>query len=281
MTRVAGAFSFSEKIRIYFGILANKLAASSRDIAYDYSVLSAVKGSGDFQLINATAHKVLFSLNSCKFSIRKNSSDSAVFNQVFVKEEYQPLIEILKNVNVTTIIDAGANAGYTSLFLNKYFPSASILAIEPSVKNRAILDENIRINNLENSIKIVPYGLWSHNVNLEAAGDFRDNKDWSYKVDAVEDGDIQGRTLLSIMQENDIADIDILKVDIEGAEKELFAGPEIATILGRTKSVAIETHKEIGIDKLIFINQHLINAGFDFFTIDECTFGLNKNLVKV
>jgi hypothetical protein len=58
---------------------------------------------------------------------------------------------------------------------------------------------------------------------------------------------VKAYTMDEICQENELARIDLLKVDIEGAEKELFAN---AHFLKRVGCSIVELHKDYTIDAL-------------------------------
>src|ERR1700730_4260267 len=60
------------------------------------------------------------------------SSDSAVFRQIFIEQEYQSLFGM---PDVKCILDLGANTGLASVaFLNR-FPNAQVVAVEPDPDN--------------------------------------------------------------------------------------------------------------------------------------------------
>lgn len=72
--------------------------------------------------------------------------------------------------------------------------------------------------------------------------------------------------------------IDILKIDIEGSEKQLFNDQRTAALfLVKTKYIAIEIHDEV-CDRNV-INDCLSQNNFSFFTSGQVTIGVNNNLV--
>jgi FkbM family methyltransferase len=176
-------------------------------------------------------HPVLF---------RYNSSDASVFSQIFIQDEYGP-IEPLQNVRF--IIDCGANVGYSSAYFLSRFPHSQVIAIEPDPSNYELLKRNL-----------APYGrrvtticsaVWSHKtrlkVNLSTVGDCRE---WATTVREAVDNEAAGFDALDIdsllaMTTHQI--IDILKIDIEGAEAEIF-GRNFETWLAKTRIIAIELH---------------------------------------
>src|SRR5580658_8763013 len=68
------------------------------------------------------------------------SSDTAVFRQVFIEQEYLPIYDI---PNVKRILDLGANTGMATVaFLNR-FPDAEIVALEPDAENHRMCSLNV------------------------------------------------------------------------------------------------------------------------------------------
>src|SRR5947208_4936670 len=72
--------------------------------------------------------------------VRRGTSDIWTFDQIFVDHEYR-CIDSLQGV--TTIIDAGANVGYSSAYFLSRFPEARIIALEPDPENFNALRRNL------------------------------------------------------------------------------------------------------------------------------------------
>jgi FkbM family methyltransferase len=117
------------------------------------------------------------------FSLRKNSSDSIVFLQIMIYNEYKIIAEFFKNNTITlnTIVDAGANIGLTSIYLNSFYPNAKIYALEPFDSNFRSLNNNINSNNLEN-ITTIKKGLWGHSTYLSPDASFRGGLECSFRL---------------------------------------------------------------------------------------------------
>ena len=219
-----------------------------------------------------------------RITLRKPpSSDFAVFDQVFVLLEYGPLVSMIKecekdNERPLNIIDAGGNIGLTSLFLNNAFPGSSFGIVEPDIQNFSVLEKNIQQNNLTNS-KLIFGGVWNKNKNLSVNRNFRDGNDWSVNVTESEiPTELKGFTIPWLMEQLNFDFIDILKIDIEGSEKQLFSDALLAKeFLSKTKYICIEIHDEFKCRDQI--NECLAENNFEFFLKDGLTVGKNKNLV--
>jgi len=175
------------------------------------------------------------------FHFRHATTDKYIMADVLLDAQYACL---MGRDGVRTILDIGANIGTASVvFLNEY-PQATVVALEPDPGNFAILQRNL-----------APYGdraiasrcaLWHRSEALAIdRGHFRDGGAWSFQVRSSHgsDSEVEGVTLSEVMRRHGIENIDILKIDIEGAERYVFEG-SVAACLPRITRIAIELHDE-------------------------------------
>jgi hypothetical protein len=110
--------------------------------------------------------------------------------------------------------------------------------------------------------------------------DVGDQREWSFYVkETNQPTGLQGYDVQYLMKEAGWDQIDLLKIDIEGAERYLFANDETAAqTLRNAKFIAIEIHDQFRIRPRIY--NCLDKFGFDYFDDGELTIGRNKNLVK-
>lgn len=213
---------------------------------------------------------------------KRPSSDLNVFAQIYQYHEYKPLVAFFKkhfpNDKNLTIIDAGSNIGLTSIYLSKDFPDSNFIVIEPDSSNFASLTYNLERNGIKNALKIKG-GLWSKNTNLKIVNDFRDKNDWSIRVEETnEEADLKAFSISYLMKENKLEVIDILKIDIEGSEKEVFTGLDAdISFMSKTKCIAIEIHDEFDCRDTIY--KILKEYNFDFFESGELTIGINHRFL--
>ena len=92
--------------------------------------------------------------------LRKNTSDTAIFDQVFLHGDY----DMHFNFQPQTIVDAGAHIGLFSIVMKNRFPNAKLICIEPDKNNFETLNKNL---SGYSSVETVRAGLWNRNTKLE------------------------------------------------------------------------------------------------------------------
>ena len=148
--------------------------------------------------------------------MRKNPYDYATFEEVLLREDYN----IDFGFEPRTIIDGGANIGLTSVFFANKFPNANIVAVEPEKENFQILQKN---TNSYSNISLLNAGIWDHNTFLSVVDEGKGNNAFTVKeVPVNTENAIKALSVYEIMKQQDWSTIDILKLDIEGTEKNIF-----------------------------------------------------------
>jgi FkbM family methyltransferase len=172
--------------------------------------------------------------------LRTGTSDYAVLRQVFVDQQYAPL----DHVAAKLVIDCGAYVGYSALYFLNRFPQAVVVAVEPSPENVALCRRNL-----------LPYHERAHVIRAAVCGSpgpmrlirgaYGDGREWANQVAPATvptEADVDGIDLPSLIRLGGIHDvIDVLKIDIERSELDLFRnGAE--RWLPSVRNVAIELH---------------------------------------
>jgi FkbM family methyltransferase len=174
--------------------------------------------------------------------IRRGTSDLQVFDQIFVECEYRCLDDLTQ---VDLIIDCGANVGYSSAYFLSRFPNSRIVAVEPDPENFAMLSRNLAPYGRR--VNLVHAGIWSHATRLGFVDEpYRDGREWTKQVRVAEPGDkahIDGVDIETLLLSSGQDRISILKVDVEGAEVEIFSGNNLSW-LDKVDAIAIELHDD-------------------------------------
>lgn len=169
--------------------------------------------------------------------IRPKTSDVFAFEHVFAHECYK-----LNNTGKAPkyIIDCGANVGYSAVYFAAKNPAALVVAVEPDDSNVEMILKNTSA--LKN-VRVVHSAIWKDDAYLRITN--KTASKWSFKVSETTESDPESFKAVGIkqlMEQFDIPQIDILKIDIEGAEYELLeSGYE--SWMSKTKTLIIELHE--------------------------------------
>jgi FkbM family methyltransferase len=172
--------------------------------------------------------------------LRVRTTDIGMCHEILIKRCYRNDLPAAPEV----IIDAGANIGLTSIFFANEYPNARIIAIEPEASNFEMLQKNTAPYR---NVEIINAALWGENRELNIFDPQEGHTAFRTKSEspagAAGPKKVRGVTLDRLMLELGIDFVDLLKIDIEGAELEVFADPE--RWIDRVGIIAIELHERL------------------------------------
>ena len=169
--------------------------------------------------------------------VRGGTSDMAVFDQIFMEREYRCLDQV---DGVRTIVDAGANVGYSSAYLLSRFTDATVICLEPDKANFVQLQRNLAP--FGDRVTAVQGALWSEPCTLNFKTEtLADGKEWGRQVEQSGSGDVQAFDIPSVMKMVGFEEIHLLKIDIEGAERAVFSAPDLDW-LRNVRNIVVELH---------------------------------------
>jgi FkbM family methyltransferase len=177
--------------------------------------------------------------------LRRKTSDFDVFRQIFLCRQYA----LRPAGPVEYIFDAGANIGLASVYLLRRFPHARVIAVEPDSENIELAKHNLQT--LSARCRLVHGAVWSARGALGIRrGNFGDGRHWATETvplggsTAIADT-VPAFTIEQLMRRHRFPRIDVLKMDIEGAELPIFRDGDLA-FLERTACCVVECHSEEG-----------------------------------
>ncbi len=194
----------------------------------------------------------------------------------------QRIIRTLKREvsNLNNFIDVGAYKGtYTDLILNNYKPK-KILMFEPQEEIFEFLKKKYNENKeiflfnkaLSNEIKLARFNFNKHNLTSSLSSLDPENSYLKLKAKLfgttskgmiIDTKTIETTTLFSILEKENIEDIDFLKIDTEGHELEVLQG--MKEKINKVKHILVEFH----IDEIYIsynpelLHQFLISNNFE------------------
>lgn len=183
--------------------------------------------------------EIVLHWNNENIYIRNNRSDLAIFKQIFLDQVYKAG-SLNKSDNNGVIIDLGANVGYFTKYLCNQFPHFKYYLMEPNPENCIQIRKNLSNTN---NWHLTQGGIGESSRYLCIEN--QDAMSCSNRYLNVSDNScgIPSYTLNEYLSMNQIDEIFILKIDIEGAEK--FILNDLKTILLKTKYLMIELHDHL------------------------------------
>jgi FkbM family methyltransferase len=179
---------------------------------------------------------------------RENTTHSIPFGYVQI---FKLLDEILpmrfREPMLDTILDVGANEGHWSMYMASKHPGASIVAIEPNPVPRELMLKNFESNALDN-VTVLPVAICDEGGTLEfetidnvtSLGSFkidRTGRPW-LTDDRIKKISVSCCRLDDVEAVRDAVQIDLLKIDVEGAEVRVLQSAMEA--LRKTKRIEVE-----------------------------------------
>jgi len=167
-------------------------------------------------------------------TIRTDENDSMIYDQcISQSQSYIPSITLSPRY----IIDAGAHIGLSSLLYTYHYRKAIIIALEPDRENFDLLVENTKTSP---NIRPLLGGLWNRRCFLSVS-----DPDYKGKCGLItqetSQPDIEGYAVPDLMLLYSFRHVDILKIDIEGAETVIFDHRSLEW-LPKVNSIIIEVH---------------------------------------
>ncbi len=167
-------------------------------------------------------------------ALRARTQDIDIFELNFLLRD----CDVKLHTEPRCIIDAGAHIGCAALFFASSFPRANIVAIEPDPGNYQMLLRNTLGNK---RIRTIHAAVWHRPEPVVITNEQDDPCAFQIRSADGQCTTIQGLTVSAIMRECGFEKIDLLKLDIEGAEREIFDTGDLDW-MNRTHAIMIELH---------------------------------------
>jgi FkbM family methyltransferase len=168
--------------------------------------------------------------------VRNETTDLDVFAQIFCEREYRCL-DFVENAEL--VIDCGANVGYSAAYFLTRFPRCRLVGIEPDVQNFKALQRNLE-----------PYGdrailhntgVWSKTTGLVMSPEFNgQGQEWARQVREAKPDEVPQMRALDLESLIGSQRVSVLKIDIEGAEADIFSHP--IPWISQVDNLVIELH---------------------------------------
>lgn len=172
------------------------------------------------------------------FAYRPLEADISIIKSIFIFQEYK--LPTIKDFQPKLILDCGGNIGCAAVYFAKKYPAAQIYSVEPETNNFKLLTFNtVSYKN----IHPINSALWDKETFIRVEDSGRGT--WGFMTfETTPDNPDAFRTttVARLLAGSGFDEIDLLKIDIEGAEKEVFSAPDVDEWLPKVKVLAIELH---------------------------------------
>ena len=151
---------------------------------------------------------------------------------------------LLKNLESGIILDVGAHIGDTTELYRKYFSQSKIFCFEPFsescdyLKKRFTNDSNINIVERALGSKDETKSLYVSNFSNLNSLQRPNERAWGFTD--KKSVDVETTTLDQFCHENDIKQIDILKLDVQGSELDVLMGSKTILEKGNISLIYVE-----------------------------------------
>lgn len=200
------------------------------------------------RLKDTTLH---FSMARHPIHLRGIVSDREIFAQIFIQQQYKFFIPTAP----ATILDLGANVGLASVYFANLFPEAIILALEPEKANYEQACKNLapykKVSVLQAAVWYKPGQLSVYDKGHGEAAFMVEEPGYEQAQKPL--SQVPAYTIPQLAEKLGTSSIDLIKMDVEGAEKELFEN-NADEWLPHTKMLVVETHDRYkpGTSKALF-----------------------------
>ncbi|MFI6294353.1 FkbM family methyltransferase [Nonomuraea sp. NPDC050790] len=226
-------------------------------IAVPYWMLRAFVGAGG-QPLDGQDHGV-WNLRTpggdVQVCVRKNQSDVLIAWQMLLQRVYEldRVYACAPIGRLDTIVDLGANTGLAAAYLTARYRPATLVAVEPIPQNLTMLRRNAALSPTPWTIEdaaiaahagereFAVSGMWCNCTCIPEVAKLRKSRPYRLE-NRLERPSVTVRTVTmdDLLTRRRIDRVDLLKVDIEGGEIEIFDG--VRGWMERVERVVMEIH---------------------------------------
>jgi FkbM family methyltransferase len=184
-----------------------------------------------------------------QIAIRQNLWDAEIVREVFFEQPYTRHLDLPRE---PVVADVGGYIGDFTLYAMKYLGARRVVVYEPTEENFSLLHRNIALNGFEGRVTAVPSAVGPSgeivlNVESRDAGETHAS---SHLYADAERRRIASVSLAELLDAHELDTVDLLKVDCEGGEYEIF--PQTPDrVFDRIRNIAFEWHEVPGYAPLL------------------------------
>ena len=175
---------------------------------------------------------------SLRLHLRSNNgADAFVHSEVFEHQYYRLPLRFAP----ATILDLGANIGFSAIYFARRYPASRIACVEPVPDNVRLLTRNLKDNAVEAEVIAAAVDVKDGVVTME-----RGAADYGHKIAVASPSavwlDVASVSVPSILRRLGWARVGLLKIDIEGHESALLS--QACEWLADVDALCVEYHHD-------------------------------------
>jgi FkbM family methyltransferase len=184
-------------------------------------------------------------LHGASVLLRPGSSDAGVAVQAFVHGYHVPPFDL---GSPQVVWDLGANIGLTVAHYACLYPRARIVGVEPDPDNAALAARNIQ--RWRDRCTILEYAVWDSDVDVAFARE--PGQEFAARVvqpdsPTPDERRVAARSLTTLLEGE--STVDLLKVDIEGAERTVLTSH--TEWAAKVRHIIVEVHEPYTVDECV------------------------------
>lgn len=182
-----------------------------------------------------------------EIKLRGKSTDLSVLESTFIHKHHRSPFYLGAS---PVIVDLGSNIGLTLLDYYYEYPQSKLIGVEMDAENFKLLQFNTATIK---SCEIINAGIWKENGEINYGG--ADAQSFSItEKDTTSKNKVRTITIDSLLDSCNISKVNFLKMDIEGAEAQIFLESDFNKWASRVNILSLEVH-----DTATFKSETLMN----------------------
>lgn len=174
--------------------------------------------------------------------VRRNQSDLLILWQIFLQRFYElgQVYALDTEIDtLDTVVDLGGNTGQAATYLAARYRPQRLLTVEPIAESRTVLHRNRELSGMDwivedcavsgtsGELEFAVSAFWDTCTAVPQVYRLRQQRPWRLEnVLARQPRRIPTRTVDQLLDRHGITHIDLMKVDVEGSEVDIFAVPQ-------------------------------------------------------
>lgn len=160
-----------------------------------------------------------------------------IYKEIYLDGLY---VDVLNQNREMVIVDVGANIGVTVQHFREY--AKKLYAIEPSSEHFEALRQNKEFNKWDN-VEVFNMAIAGKDGEVVMHKNDGNRTCNSYVLNySGESQPVKAQTLETFFKENKIDEVDFMKVDVEGAEDDIFRSEAFKNVAPKIKMIEVEFH---------------------------------------